>query len=214
MKSIIFNNNEFVLFETGILFWPKWSVYIVSDLHLEKSSFYAKHGIMLPPYDSIETLKKLEKSLNRKKANKLILLGDVFHDSEGYQRLNDKAKRVFNKITEKYNTVFVFGNHDKELDIPNVKKCSTHLIDSISFSHEPSKSSLHEVCGHFHPKFQLRISGRNISKNCFIVTEKRICLPNFGVFSGGLNVKSEIFDNFLDRKRDYYLIDEKNVYKI
>src|SRR6187402_3119085 len=38
------------------LFWPARSALLVADLHLEKASWYARGGQMLPPYDSIARL--------------------------------------------------------------------------------------------------------------------------------------------------------------
>ena len=63
MKSIKFNNQLFYLEESGALIWPKKSTAIVSDLHLEKSSYFLKYGTFLPPYDSYETLLNLKKMI-------------------------------------------------------------------------------------------------------------------------------------------------------
>ena len=35
----------------------------------------------------------------------------------------------------------------------------------------------------------------------------------FGVYTGGIDVQNKVFDEFLESKRDYYLIDEKNIFK-
>ena len=40
----------------GALFWPDRRALLVADLHLEKASWFARLGQMLPPYDSIATL--------------------------------------------------------------------------------------------------------------------------------------------------------------
>jgi metallophosphoesterase superfamily enzyme len=43
----------------GALFWPARRALLVADLHLEKGSWFARLGQMLPPYDSMATLSDL-----------------------------------------------------------------------------------------------------------------------------------------------------------
>ena len=47
------------LHDSGALWWPDENTLIVSDLHFEKASSYARRGVMLPPYDTAATLEKL-----------------------------------------------------------------------------------------------------------------------------------------------------------
>ena len=80
MKKLEFCQNTFNIDPHGILIWSKFNIAIVSDLHLEKGSSYAKYGQYIPPYDSLETLIKLEKILSNYVIKKIIFLGDTFHD--------------------------------------------------------------------------------------------------------------------------------------
>ena len=50
---------------SGALFWPAESTLIVADLHLEKGSSFAARGIMLPPYDTRQTLQRLAEVIDR-----------------------------------------------------------------------------------------------------------------------------------------------------
>ena len=79
MKKLEFCQNTFDIDPHGILIWSKLNTAIVSDLHLEKGSSYAKYGQYIPPYDSLETLIKLEKILSNYVIKKIIFLGDTFH---------------------------------------------------------------------------------------------------------------------------------------
>ena len=106
---------------SGILYWPDEFSLIIADLHLEKSSYFAKYGSLLPPYDSFETLTKLKENLLKLKVDKIILLGDIFHDNGAYERLERKSKLILDYITNNFYTIFVFGNHDKNINIPNTK---------------------------------------------------------------------------------------------
>ena len=51
MKKLEFCQNTFDIDPHGILIWSKFNTAIVSDLHLEKGSSYAKYGQYIPPYD-------------------------------------------------------------------------------------------------------------------------------------------------------------------
>jgi metallophosphoesterase superfamily enzyme len=52
----------------------------VADLHLEKASFFARHGQMLPPYDSRETLERLAQAVKETGARRVFRAGRRFHD--------------------------------------------------------------------------------------------------------------------------------------
>ena len=95
LNKISFANTEIFLQGDGSIYWPKNKSLILSDLHLEKSSFFAKFGNFLPPYDSFETLAKLQNSLKKLDVKKIIFLGDIFHDPDGIKRLNKKVSMLY-----------------------------------------------------------------------------------------------------------------------
>ena len=49
----------------GALFFPAHGLLCVSDLHLEKGSFMARRGYLVPPYDSAATLRRCETEMLR-----------------------------------------------------------------------------------------------------------------------------------------------------
>ena len=55
-----------------------------------------------------------------------------------------------------------------------------------------------EVSGHFHPKARLRANGRRISRRCFLQDSRRIILPAFGAYTGGLDATDTVFDGLLE----------------
>ena len=70
----------------GALFWPARRALLVADLHLEKASWYAGGGQMLPPYDTLATLGALEAVHAATGAIEIWCLGDSFHDARGCGR--------------------------------------------------------------------------------------------------------------------------------
>ncbi len=72
----------------GAVFWPAEAVLVVSDLHLEKGSSFARRGMLLPPWDTKATLDRLAAMLRRFKPRTVVALGDSFHDAHGASRLD------------------------------------------------------------------------------------------------------------------------------
>ena len=71
----------------GALYWPEQQLLVVADLHLEKGSSFARRGLLLPPYDSAVTLHNLGRLLARYAPQRVIALGDSFHDRDGGNRM-------------------------------------------------------------------------------------------------------------------------------
>ena len=60
MVPLSFGGHALMALSAGALFWPERRALLVADLHLEKASWFARFGQLLPPYDSIATLSELE----------------------------------------------------------------------------------------------------------------------------------------------------------
>src|SRR3546814_19098488 len=66
MVPFSFTGEDFLIMGQGALFWPARKALLIADLHLEKASFFARFGQMLPPYDSNATLAAIERSEARR----------------------------------------------------------------------------------------------------------------------------------------------------
>ena len=73
---------------SGALYWPEERMLVVADLHLEKGSAFAKRGVLLPPYDTANTLVRLAALFHRYAPRLVIALGDSFHDGDGPRRMS------------------------------------------------------------------------------------------------------------------------------
>ena len=98
---------------SGALYWPSQFSLLVADLHFEKGSSYHKTGQFLPPYDTHQTLEKLETVIKHFKPRKIFFLGDTFHDMSAWKRMPDVNKcRLLNAL-ENLEAVWIEGNHDQ-----------------------------------------------------------------------------------------------------
>ena len=74
------------------LFWPAQAALVVADMHLEKASWLAATGQMLPPYDSADTVRRLAALADQTGARRIYALGDSFHDRGGAVRLGGAGR--------------------------------------------------------------------------------------------------------------------------
>ena len=171
------------------LFWPARRALLVADLHLEKASWYAGHGQMLPPYYSNATLAALNALVDRLDVAEIWCLGDSFHDAAGIERLPVTAQAMLRALTRRTRWTWIAGNHDAGM----VDRCGGEIvgeaeIDGLILRHEADPADMRsEISGHFHPKWRVQLRGRHVSRRCFVATERKLILPAFGALTGGLD---------------------------
>lgn len=173
----------------GALFWPARRALLVADLHLEKASWFARLGQMLPPYDSLATLADLTALAASTSAEEIWCLGDSFHDRNGCERLPAQARDMLSTLTSRLRWTWITGNHDSGF----ADHCGGHIVveaevDGLLLRHEAEPTETRpELSGHFHPKLRISQRGRQVSRRCFVATERKIVLPAFGALTGGLD---------------------------
>lgn len=203
MVPLSFCGREMHLVEGRALYWPDERTLLVADLHLEKGSFFARHGRMLPPYDSRETLERLARAIRLTGARRVIALGDNFHDSGGEERLEPFAAGMLTALTRSVDWTWITGNHDPGMEALAGGGLAQELeVGGIRLRHKALKGSPEpEISGHFHPRLTVFSRGRRISRVCGVVggganrdgrreggfAPDRMILPAFGAFTGGMD---------------------------
>jgi len=177
----------------GGLWWEAERTLIVSDLHLEKGSSYAAGGQMLPPYDTAATLTLVEQLAEAWSPQRIISLGDSFHDRQAEFRLDENCVSRIRALTNSVDWVWVEGNHDPDPPQHLGGRASKVLrIGDLVFRHEPS-AECGEIAGHLHPCAKIVAKGRALRRKCFVSDGERLVMPSMGAFTGGLNVLNEAF---------------------
>jgi uncharacterized protein len=71
-----------------------------------------------------------------------------------------------------------------------------HLeMSGLILQHAPyAGSATHEISGHLHPAARLSIHGHVIRRPCFVGNGRRLIMPAFGSFAGGLNILDAAFE--------------------
>jgi DNA ligase-associated metallophosphoesterase len=199
MVPFSFRDEEMLLVDGGVaaagvgrasaLYWPREQALLVADLHLEKASFFARTGQMLPPYDSRETLERLAAAVRVTGARRVFALGDNFHDSAGPGRLEPHAAGMLAALTRALDWVWITGNHDPHLGAEaGGTRVEELMLGGVTLRHQalPGTSEA-EVSGHYHPRLVVQARGRRIARPCAVRSENRLILPAFGALTGGMS---------------------------
>ncbi len=190
-----FAGHDLVLDAGLALYWPAREALVVSDLHLEKSTFLAQFGSAIAPLDTHDTLARLAGLVAKYRPKSLILLGDSFHDRGAWERLDERAKgQLLDLCARVDDCCFVEGNHDRDLSLPDCL-CfeDERVIDGVVFRHEPEPSDLPQVIGHFHPALSFSLRGHPLRGKCFAVGRRMLIMPAFGSFTGGLDLRDPVY---------------------
>lgn len=187
--SVSFAGRRLVPLADGALLWPDRRALLVADLHLEKASFFAMSGQLLPPYDSVETLARLRTLVAAHDVHELWCLGDSFHDVAGAERMPVPVRHALAELTNQLAWTWITGNHDPVLaEVVGGRVMVEAEVDGIMLRHEAEAGEARpEISGHFHPKLRVTVRGRRIVRRCFIHTATKIVLPAFGALTGGLD---------------------------
>jgi DNA ligase-associated metallophosphoesterase len=202
---------------SGALYWDEQSLLVVSDLHLEKGSSFAARGVLLPPYDTAATLARLARLIAHYAPRLVVALGDSFHDRAGHSRIADADRATLRALQRGREWIWIAGNHDPD---PSAgiggSFCEAFPSDPVVFRHAPRSSACDgEIAGHLHPVARVVQRGRTTSRRCFAGDGRRLVMPAFGAYAGGLNVRDRAFaDVFGTLSFTAHMLGERRLYAI
>ena len=175
---------------SGTLYIQSASALIVSDLHLEKGSSFARRRTLLPPYDTRSTLRRLRLAIERLRPKTVVALGDSFHDAQGSERLCEEDRASLVALQMGRDWVWIAGNHDPQLPAGlGGERAGDWRHGAVVFRHQPlAKPVDAEVAGHLHPCARVVRDGHQQRRPCFAFGFGRLIMPAFGAYTGGLNV--------------------------
>lgn len=216
MSTILLNGAELVADASGALYWPAQATLIVADLHLEKGSGFAqRHGTLLPPYDSAETLRTLARAIARYAPGRVLCLGDSFHDRHAASRLRAADSEALEALIGSLEWIWIAGNHDPAPPEDLGGRVETDVaIGPLMFRHEAKAGARPgEISGHFHPKASVATRGRRVSARCFVEDGIRMILPAFGAYTGGLDIRDPAIRQHFGRRFQAHVIGRERVHR-
>lgn len=211
-----FHGHDLTLDPSGALYVASSGLLVVSDLHFEKGSYFAGHGSPLPPYDTRHTLANLAKTIARHRPGRVICLGDSFHDAGAPGRLDEGDRQALVTLIATTDWIWVSGNHDPQPP----RDLGGHVTDELSdqglqFRHIATPGAeAGEVSGHYHPVATVNTRARTMSRRCFVTDGRRLLLPAFGAYAGGLNVLDGAISTLFVGAVQTYVVGRDRVYAV
>lgn len=172
---------------SGALWWAAFQTLIVSDLHLCKTERVARRsGQMLPPYETRDTLARLDAEIAALSPVRVICLGDSFDDTAAAAAMPEEERLWLARLMAGRRWIWIEGNHDPgPTDLGGA-----HLAElaegPLVFRHIAQAGAQGEISGHYHPKAVVQTRGRQVSRACFLHDDRRLLMPAFGTYTGGL----------------------------
>lgn len=217
---MILNGERLLPHLSGALWWPAERTVVFADLHFEKgSAAAARGGALLPPYDTRANLSRMAAVLGQFRPDRVICLGDSFHDRAAPDRLAAADLQRLRDLMAGPDWLWVTGNHDPEVPHWLGGRSAAELrLGRLVFRHAPRHDGptgeAGEVVGHFHPKARVRVRGRAFSRRCFATDGQRLVLPAFGAYAGGLDVLDPAFHRVLARTFQAWMLGAQEVFPV
>jgi uncharacterized protein len=195
----------------GALYWPEERLLVAADLHLEKGTSYASSaGRLLPPYDSAQTVARLERLIDAYRPLRVVALGDSFHDRRGAARLDGEVAERIRTLSDRVDWIWIHGNHDPKPPQQLGGRGAVEIaIGPLVFRHdvqEDRHAEGGEVIGHYHPVASVSTRGRSFRRRCFAIGRHRLLMPAFGAYAGGLSVCEAAIRRLLDAEARVVLL--------
>ena len=195
----------------GALYWPEERLLVAADLHLEKGTSYASSaGRLLPPYDSAQTVARLERLIDAYRPLRVVALGDSFHDRRGAARLDGDVAERIRRLSDRVDWIWIHGNHDPRPPQQLGGRGAVEIaIGPLVFRHdvhEDRHAEGGEVIGHYHPVASVSTRGRSFRRRCFAIGRHRLLMPAFGAYAGGLSVCEAAIRRLLDAEARVVLL--------
>jgi metallophosphoesterase superfamily enzyme len=88
-------------------------------------------------------------------------------------------------------------------------------IGGLVFRHEPDPvSATGEVAGHLHPCTTVTLRGRSLRRRCFVSDGRRMVMPAFGAYAGGLDLWERAIASLFADSFGAYMLGARRVYAV
>lgn len=184
--TFTFRGERLAALPSGALWWERVRLLCVSDLHLGKSARAARSGgALLPPYETMDTLSRLDRDIRLVAPETVVCLGDSFDDTHAAGEIAEDIRLWLIRMQAGRRWVWIEGNHDPGDTSPGGTHRKELHVAPLRFLHIAAGGT-GEISGHYHPKAVLTGRGGHVSRPCFLYDETRLILPAYGTYTGGL----------------------------
>jgi DNA ligase-associated metallophosphoesterase len=183
---------------SGALWWEEARLLCVSDLHLGKCLRPARAGgPMLPPYETVDTLTRLDADLAARSPETVVCLGDSFDDDLAAGEIAEDTALWLARMQAGRRWIWIEGNHDAGRGAPGGTHRAEHREGPLVFRHVAKAGETGEISGHYHPKASVAGRAGRVTRACFLHDRARAILPAYGTYAGGLRWTDPVFARLL-----------------
>lgn len=180
-------------------------VLVIADLHLGYELISSEHGVFVPRVQFKKSVEMIKQILERRKADRIIVLGDIKHEfsETGYHEYRE-VSAFFEELLKHFSEIVVVkGNHDTFIT-RITRKYGIKVYDEFKerdylFVHGHRRKDFDSVkcsvvmLGHEHPSIALFTDiGTKEKMKCFLYGvfngKKVVVLPAFSYFAQGSDV--------------------------
>lgn len=187
--SIIVAGLPALLYAERAIYFPTLGTLMITDTHFGKSAAFRAGSIPIPDGDTAADLRRLDRVIAAAQPEQMIILGDLVHGGNGYDR---QVRKQVSTWAEPYLDLpikLVRGNHDWAAGDPPEAwgiECvdAPYVFPPFVLSHFPKADPRgYVLAGHLHPAAMLTGKGQQRLKlPCFWFGERVGVLPAFGGF--------------------------------
>ena len=127
------------------------------------------------------------------------------------------GRRVRLRLAVDDRLIWVTGNHDPKIgERLGGTVVGDIEVEGIVLRHMPAAGDVtHEIAGHMHPAARLSLHGFSMRRPCFVGNGRRLVLPAFGTYAGGLNILDVAFEPlFGDDGLRVWLLGQEGLYPV
>jgi DNA ligase-associated metallophosphoesterase len=200
--EIELKDERIVLLVERAIYWPRMQTLLLADTHWGKDAAFRASAVAVPGGSLNDDLARLSLVLQRTCAQKLIILGDLFHARKGRVPSVHEAVSQWRAQFPDLEITLVRGNHDLKAGDPDPEwrmACvdAPFVVPPFAFVHDPTVSGKgYVLAGHLHPGVRMTGLGRQeLTLPCFWFGARTGILPAFGSFTGLAVVAPKIGDS-------------------
>ncbi|RYG25831.1 ligase-associated DNA damage response endonuclease PdeM [bacterium] len=181
------------------LYWPAERTMFVADLHLGKGASFRASGLPIPAGSTQGTLDALGRAVEEAGAERLVVLGDLWHARSGRTEENRELLARWREVRPELRTSLVIGNHDRGAGWELEAVPPGEALGPFRLHHFPDPDPAgYVLSGHLHPGYRLDgKGGQSLRLPCFWFGQSVGVLPAFGELTGAMEIRPRESDRIV-----------------
>lgn len=189
--TCIVRGEELRLLPERAAYWVRARTLLIADPHFGKAAAFRAAGVPVPAGTTEGTLARVDATLARTGATRLVFLGDFLHARGGRSPATFATLGAWRDRQAQLEVVLVRGNHDRRAGDPpaelRISCVDAPLVEQpFALVHDPAPvDGSYALGGHLHPAAAMIGRGRQRARlPCFWFSGQWAVLPAFGEFTG------------------------------